>query len=250
MQLRAFAKLVSVWVKPEVLEHSLLGRVGDSHGEQSLHYSPFNCGGSLGTPFQEQGPNPLAAGTLQRNNLQAGPPPAAGSPWHAQCPAIVLLWPPALSSPASSSPRAPQLDPTSAGICSIQDGDHMCCEVPRVSEQWHNEDTFLPQSLGVLLLDPLCHVLAAIPACSQPDREILPASSSSQSSSATQFASWGTAFFPHAQIKRQCPRFPSSSGLNCSRGQTGLCRGMISSWGFLLFPLVLTSCVLTKTSFC
>lgn len=30
----------------------------------------------MGTPFQEQGPNPLTAGTLQSNNLKAGPPPA------------------------------------------------------------------------------------------------------------------------------------------------------------------------------
>lgn len=31
VQLGALAKLVSIWVKPEVLEWSLLGRVGDSH---------------------------------------------------------------------------------------------------------------------------------------------------------------------------------------------------------------------------
>lgn len=31
VQLGAFAKLVSIWVKPEVLEQSLIGRVGDLH---------------------------------------------------------------------------------------------------------------------------------------------------------------------------------------------------------------------------
>lgn len=31
VQLGAFAKLVSIWVKPEVLEQSLVGRVGDLH---------------------------------------------------------------------------------------------------------------------------------------------------------------------------------------------------------------------------
>lgn len=31
VQLGAFAKLVSIWVKPEVLEQSLVGRVDDLH---------------------------------------------------------------------------------------------------------------------------------------------------------------------------------------------------------------------------
>lgn len=31
VQLGALAKLVSIWVKPEVLEQSLVGRVGDLH---------------------------------------------------------------------------------------------------------------------------------------------------------------------------------------------------------------------------
>lgn len=92
VQLGVFAKLVSIWVKPEVLEGSLLGRVGDSHEGQSFHYSPFNCGGSLGTPFQEQGPKPLPAGTVQSNNLKAGPPPAAWQPLRCSvschCPAL------------------------------------------------------------------------------------------------------------------------------------------------------------------
>lgn len=47
-------------------------------------------------------------------------------------------------------------------------------------------------------------------------------------------------FFPHAQIKRQSLHFPSFSGINCSQGQTDLCRGMTYSWGFFLFPSVLT----------
>lgn len=92
MQLGAFAKLVSIWVKPEVLEGSLLGRVGDSQEERSFHYCPFHCGGSLGTPFQEQGPKPLPAGKLQSNNLEAGPPPAAWQPLRCSvschCPAL------------------------------------------------------------------------------------------------------------------------------------------------------------------
>lgn len=31
VQLRALAKLMSIWVKPEVLEQSLIGTVGDLH---------------------------------------------------------------------------------------------------------------------------------------------------------------------------------------------------------------------------
>lgn len=34
----------------------------------------------MGTPFQEQGPNPLTAGMLQSNNLEAGPPPVGWQP--------------------------------------------------------------------------------------------------------------------------------------------------------------------------
>lgn len=45
----------------------------------------------MGTPFQEQGPNPLAAG--KGITCRQGLPLRPGSPWHAQCPAIVLLWP-------------------------------------------------------------------------------------------------------------------------------------------------------------
>lgn len=193
----------------------------------------------MGTPFQEQGPKPLTAGTLQSNNLEAGPPPAAWQPLRCS---VSCHCPPLASSNAVLSCQqrstcfsaGPHQRLGSAPSRMLTTCFVRCPACPRNGTM---KTLFLPRSLGILLLDSLCCVLAAIPACSQPDTEALPASSSSQSSSATQFASWDTVFCPHAQIKRHSPHFHSFSGLSCSQGQTDLCRGMTYSWGFLLVPL-------------
>lgn len=139
----------------------------------------------------------------------------AGNPWDTWCPTIVLFWPPAMFCPVSSSPRASQLDPTSTW-----DLLHAGCW-PHVlwgaqHAQWYNKDTFLPRSLGMLLLDHLCYVLTSVLVCNQPDTEPLPASSTSQCFSAIHFASLDTTFCLHSQIKRQYSSFPPLPWLNCS----------------------------------
>lgn len=89
----------------------------------------------------------------------------------------------------------------------------------------------------MLLLDHLCCVLPAVPACSRPDTESLPAFSTSQCSSAIPLSSLCTPFCLRAQIKRQPSSFPSFPWLNCSQQQPVLCRRMTCSQGFLLFLL-------------
>lgn len=159
----------------------------------------------MGTPFQEQGPNPLGAGTLQRNNLQAGPPPAAWQPLGCS---VSCHCPPLASSNAVLSC---QQRPTCFSA-----GPHQClgsapsrmlatCSV-RCPECLRNGAM---KTLSFLCPWGFCcwilSVLTAIPACSQPDREILPASSISQSSSATQFAPWDTVLFSPCTDKEAIP---------------------------------------------
>lgn len=152
----------------------------------------------MGTPFQEQGPNPLTAGMLQSNNLEAGPPPAGWQPLgcsvSCHCPPLAsssaVLCCQQLSTCSSAGPHQ------SLGSAPSRMLTTCFVRCPACLRNGTMRTLSFPAPWG-----SCCWIFCAVCSLQSP----LPASSPSQSSSAPPFASWDTAFPPPHPIKRQSP---------------------------------------------